>query len=511
MKLLDKRRKRKRTQPHRSDTSIVKNMNAIYTRAIERFPADLDLARAHIRFMKRQSEGNGVGGKAAGKLYGRLLRLHPCEAGLWIEAANHEFFSAGNASAARTLLQRGIRLNRQNRDLWLQLFRMEWLHLRRQRGRNAALEKEEDSTGTYFQRAVKVPGVVLHSALDALPHDLKLVLGFLRSLATEFQDLTGAETMKSELLEFMQMSEYFRNNVEAIKIAALEPLLLVPDEAAKELKRAENCDGFTDIEQACHVRFCDLTNAPSCPSGVHIAHVDFLAQCISKRKCDCVAEEISHVLKNVLDKDIDTCSYREEQDELHLRRCQLMLRMGGSNMESALDEVKSASRTSSEAGLVLKALNLRAGHLTEESTLVYPTTLDERHRFAYVETSGKDELFDVFASVALTGREEDIRMSVEFLKWAWSEGGKEVGDKSFKRATRMFNGLSAAVELWEAQINMELSCGGTSAIPTVRGIYDDAVNRFPDCSRLWKAYAKFEEVIAQDVSRAATIKNKSCS
>ncbi len=216
MKLLDKRKKRKRTQPHRSDASIVKNINAIYTRATERFPADLDLARAHIRFMKRQSEGNGVGGKAVGKLYGRLLRLHPCEGGLWIEAANHEFFSAGNASAARTLLQRGIRLNHQNRDLWLQLFRMEWFHLRRQRGRNAALEKEEDSAGTYLQRATEVPGVVLHSALDALPHDLKLVLGFLRSLATEFQDLTGSETMKRELLEFMQTNEYFSNNAEAI-------------------------------------------------------------------------------------------------------------------------------------------------------------------------------------------------------------------------------------------------------------------------------------------------------
>ncbi len=102
-------------------------------------------------------------------------------------------------------------------------------------------------------------------------------------------------------------------------------------------------------------------------------------------------------------------------------------------------------------------------------------------------------------------------MSVEFLKWAWSEGGKEVGRKAFKRATQMFSGMSAAVELWEAQIDVELSCGGTSAVPTARGIYDDAVNRFPDCSWLWKRYAMFEEVIAQDVSRTATIRNKSCS
>ncbi len=130
---------------------------------------------------------------------------------------------------------------------------------------------------------------------------------------------------------------------------------MAPDEAAEELKRAENCHGFTDIEQACHVRFNANINAPSCPSGVRIAHVDFLAQCISKRKGDCVAEEISHVLKNVLNKVIDTCSSRE--DELRLRRCELMLRMGGSNVGSALDEVKSASRTSSEAGLVLKALS----------------------------------------------------------------------------------------------------------------------------------------------------------
>ncbi len=511
MKLLDKRKKRKRIQPHRSDASVAKNINAIYTRATERFPADLDLARAHIRFMRRQSEGNEVGGKALGKLYGRLLRLHPCEAGLWVEAANHEMFSAGNVSAARTLLQRGIRLNPQNQDLWLQLFRMEWFHLRRQRGRNAALGKEEDSDGTFLQRASEVPRVVLHSALDALPRDLKLFLGFLRSLATEFQDLPGAEAMKRELLELMLTKEHFRNSAEAIKAAAREPLLLTPDETAHELKRAENCDGFTDIEQACHVQFEASINAPSCPRGVRIAYVDFLTQCISKRKGDCIAEEISHVLKNVFDKVISTTSCKEEVDELRLRRSELMLRIGGSNVETVLDEVKSASRTSSEAGLVYKALSLRAGHLPGAEPLVFPPTLDERHRFAHVETSGKDGFFRVFGSIALTGREEDIKMAVEFLKWAWSEGGKDVGREAFKRATQMFRGIPAAVELWEAQIDVELSYGGTLAVTAVRAIYDDAINQFPECPRLWERYAMFEEVIAQDVSRAATIRNKSCS
>ncbi len=510
MKLLDKRRRRKRIQLHRSDSSVIKNINAIYTRATERFPADLDLARAHIRFMKRQSEANGTGGKALGKLYGRILRLHPCEAGLWIEAANHEFFSVGNAPASRTLLQRGIRLNHQNRDLWLQLFRMEWFHLRRQRGRNAALGKEEDSDGTYLQRTTEVPGVVLRSALDALPRDLKLVLGFLRNLATEFQDLPGAEAMKRELLEFMEINEYFSNNAECINAVALEPLLLAPDEVAEELKRAENCDSFTDIEQACRVRFDARINAPSCPSGVRIAYVDFLAQCISKRKDDCIAEEISRVLKNVIDSVIDTSSSTEEQDELRLRRYEVMLRMGGSNVESALDDVKSASRTSSEAGLVHKALSLRTGNSTKPAVPVCLPTLDERHKFAYIETSGKGELFDVFSSVALTGREEDIRMAVEFLKWAWS-GGKDVGQRAFNRATRVFSGMSAAVELWKAQIDAELSCGGTSVIRTIREIYYDAVNKFPDCSQLWEHYAMFEEVIAQDVYQAAIIRNKSCS
>ncbi len=338
MKLLDKRKRRKRIQPHSSDASVAKNINAIYTRATERFPADLDLARAHVRFIKRQSGSSEVGGKSLGKLYGRLLRLHPREAGLWVEAANYEMFSAGNVSAARTLLQRGIRHNPQNPSLWLQLFRMEWFHMRRQRGRNAALGK--DSDGACLQCASEVPRVVLHSALDALPRDLTLFLGFLRSLATEFQDLPGAEAMKRELLELMRTKKHFGNSADAINTAALEPLLLTPDEAAHELKRAESCDGFTDIEQACHVQFEAGIHSPSCPCGVRVAYVDFLVQCISKRKGDCIAEEISRILKNVFDKVISAASI-EEVDELRRRQSEFMLRMDGSNAEPVLDDVES--------------------------------------------------------------------------------------------------------------------------------------------------------------------------
>jgi U3 small nucleolar RNA-associated protein 6 len=64
----------------------------------------------------------------------RALKLHPSAVALYILAAQHEL-DQGSPSAARNLLQRGIRLNEESVELWCEYVKMElgWCEFLRRR------------------------------------------------------------------------------------------------------------------------------------------------------------------------------------------------------------------------------------------------------------------------------------------------------------------------------------------------------------------------------------------
>jgi U3 small nucleolar RNA-associated protein 6 len=55
----------------------------------------------------------------------KALRLHPTVPGLWIYAAVWEFEHNLNVTAARVLMQRGLRMCPKSENLWVEYFRME--------------------------------------------------------------------------------------------------------------------------------------------------------------------------------------------------------------------------------------------------------------------------------------------------------------------------------------------------------------------------------------------------
>ncbi len=69
----------------------------------------------------------------------KALRLHPCQPELWICAAAWEFDVSGNPTAARTLMQRGLRNCPDSVKLWAEYFEMELLYAAKLRARRAAL------------------------------------------------------------------------------------------------------------------------------------------------------------------------------------------------------------------------------------------------------------------------------------------------------------------------------------------------------------------------------------
>lgn len=91
----------------RSRASHSARVISIFERAVRKFRYDLAVWHAYISWAK--SRGMRV---VVGRVYARALQLHPGSTQLWIDAAAHELGANSSPTAARALLQRGIRINK---------------------------------------------------------------------------------------------------------------------------------------------------------------------------------------------------------------------------------------------------------------------------------------------------------------------------------------------------------------------------------------------------------------
>ena len=101
--------------------SCVRHIHFIFDRAVKKFKGDVGLWLEWINYAKSESSS-----KVLSKVFARALQMHPRNDKLWVHAAAYEW-DMGNVTAARTLLQRGIRLNSSSEELWREYFRMEAL------------------------------------------------------------------------------------------------------------------------------------------------------------------------------------------------------------------------------------------------------------------------------------------------------------------------------------------------------------------------------------------------
>ncbi|KAI0309960.1 U3 small nucleolar RNA-associated protein 6-domain-containing protein [Amylostereum chailletii] len=105
--------------PTISDYALVRRQFHIFERALKKFKADVGLWVEYIRVAQRE------GARAlVGRITARALQLHPNKPAFYILAAAHELTHLA-PSAARALLQRGIRLNGESAAMWREYVRME--------------------------------------------------------------------------------------------------------------------------------------------------------------------------------------------------------------------------------------------------------------------------------------------------------------------------------------------------------------------------------------------------
>jgi U3 small nucleolar RNA-associated protein 6 len=112
-----------------------------------------------------------------GRVYAEALQVFPRRAGLWIEAASHEFFGPTKTiMSARILLQRGVRLNEKSEDLWVEYFSLELHYAQTLKGRRQILQGETQEPD---ENEYKIPGIVYKNAIKQIPDSIPFRLRFL--------------------------------------------------------------------------------------------------------------------------------------------------------------------------------------------------------------------------------------------------------------------------------------------------------------------------------------------
>ncbi|KZT70904.1 hypothetical protein DAEQUDRAFT_724645 [Daedalea quercina L-15889] len=105
--------------PSVSDYALVRRQFHVFERALKKFKSDVGLWIQYIQVAKKEGARTLVG-----RITARALQLHPNVPALYILAASHELEHLA-PSAARALLQRGIRLNPESTEVWREYVKME--------------------------------------------------------------------------------------------------------------------------------------------------------------------------------------------------------------------------------------------------------------------------------------------------------------------------------------------------------------------------------------------------
>jgi hypothetical protein len=176
----------KKKEQHIGDVHIVQHVHLLFDRAIRKFRSDLSLHLQHAEWCKQQNSWTRLG-----RVYAEALQVFPRQAGLWIEAASHEFFGPNRSvHNARVLLQRGIRLNEHtSEELWIEYFSLELHFAQTLRGRRQILllepppsrDNEDQTTATMAAAAeeYKLASIILRNAIRAIPTSVQFRLRFM--------------------------------------------------------------------------------------------------------------------------------------------------------------------------------------------------------------------------------------------------------------------------------------------------------------------------------------------
>lgn len=257
-----------------SDWAGPRRIFFIFERATKRFHGDVDLWLQYIDYAKKQKAT-----KVLGKVYSAALQFHPTNPSLWNLAAVHELEWNGNMTAARALMQRGLRLNSASKSLWLDYFKLELQYLSKIYNRwkilgidqiNEATEaelQEEEEDGEHIvlpkithgefegdnqQSAIlqdvnistlttmkdnaalqgAIPMAILKAGIKAMPQKPELLLDFY-SIMARTEDLPFREEFLKDIVHHLEDDDR-RNDSKACFLRIILPMTLLNDDVQNE-------------------------------------------------------------------------------------------------------------------------------------------------------------------------------------------------------------------------------------------------------------------------------------
>jgi len=220
-----KRKRRKRLAVKHISYNGQRRIFFIFERATRKFPGDMDLWTRYLDYARDQTAH-----KRVGKIFTTVLRLHPTNAELWIQAARHA--SQDDVPAARSYLQRGIRFCPKERRLWLELMSLEMLFIAktteklRMLGANGQADATKGESATNALSAMAstpaltggIPIAVFDAAMKEFNNDVVLAEDMF-DLVAEFSSLDICSRILRHVLKFLD--ERARSNGCSFKFTLL--------------------------------------------------------------------------------------------------------------------------------------------------------------------------------------------------------------------------------------------------------------------------------------------------
>lgn len=109
-----------------SDGSIIRRIEFIYQRGVDKFPQDIIFWANYLSFLKSNRLGHGTASyKKIHSVYTKLLRLHPSKVDIWISAAKFEYEIHANFKSCRLLFQNALKFNPDSEKLWFEYTKFE--------------------------------------------------------------------------------------------------------------------------------------------------------------------------------------------------------------------------------------------------------------------------------------------------------------------------------------------------------------------------------------------------
>ncbi|KAK8683958.1 hypothetical protein V6N13_039999 [Hibiscus sabdariffa] len=232
-------KKKTKTRKSVSDFAPVARIMEIYRLAVMRYKGDVELWFRYLEFCRQRKNGRMK------KVLAQVIRFHPKLPGVWIYAAAWEFDHNLNVTAARALMQSGLRMCPNSEDLWIEYLRMELTYVNKLKARKVALgedkgtlvrdnkdanekqwkeenkdlfmslddeEKENNNHGSdeesvkkldlFSEHASGILKTIYSGAIQALPSSFSLRKQFLEIL--EAIEVTDSEELRGEILSDMK-------------------------------------------------------------------------------------------------------------------------------------------------------------------------------------------------------------------------------------------------------------------------------------------------------------------